>query len=286
MAPSSPKTEGVPRATLLLALGAMCLMAACSKPSGGGTGGGTGHGDGLGKGTAENRPLRVAAAADLQFAFRAIGSAFEAETGRKVEFSFGSTGLLAKQIREGAPFDVFAAANETFADEAIRSGECLASTKYVYAEGRIVIWSNDPNRKPPTLDAIGANGKLGMANPDHAPYGRAAEQAMRKAGVWERSKANIVFGENVQQALKYAQTGDTDVSIVALSLAIVSGGSYTEIDPSMHEPLRQALVVCKGGARGSAVEGAKAFADFVGNAEGRSVMKKFGFRLPSEPRLR
>jgi molybdate transport system substrate-binding protein len=246
------------------------------------TGSGSGAGDGTGKGDAP-RPVRVAAAADLKFAFEDMGKAFEAKTQQKVSFSFGSTGLLAKQVEEGAPFDVFAAANESFVDEVIKSGQCAAETKTPYAEGRIVVWGKNPNVVPPTIAELGSSAvvKLGIANPEHAPYGRAAEQAMRKSGVWDSSKKKLVYAENVQQALTYAQTGNTEFSVVALSLAVVSGGAYTPIDSSLHEPLRQAMVVCKGGvgnARG------KAFAAFVGSTEGREIMRRYGFFLPGEAR--
>lgn len=249
------------------------------------SGSGSGPGDGTGKGKGEEapRPLRVAAAADLKFAFEDMGKAFEAKTQQRVSFSFGSTGLLAKQLAEGAPFDVFAAANESFVDEVVKSGQCAADTKVPYAEGRIVVWGKDPSVKPPSIAELGEARvvKLGIANPEHAPYGRAAEQAMRKAGVWEPTKKKLVYAENVQQALTYTQTGNTEFSVVALSLAVVSGGAFTPVDSSLHEPLRQAMVVCKGGngnTRG------KSFAAFVGSPEGRDIMKRYGFLLPGEVR--
>ena len=256
------------------------LVIGCDK-----SGSGSGPGDFRSKGKGEEapRPLRVAAAADLKFAFEDMGKAYEAKTQQKVSFSFGSTGLLAKQVAEGAPFDVFAAANESFVDEVVKSGQCAADTKIPYAEGRIVVWGKDPSVRPPSITELGEARvvKLGIANPEHAPYGRAAEQAMRKAGVWERSTKKLVYAENVQQALTYTQTGNTEFSVVALFLALDSGGAYTPIDSSLHEPLRQALVVCKGG--GSNNRG-KSFAAFVGSAEGRDIMKRYDRLLPGEAR--
>jgi len=260
---SSPATRGS------ILLGALLLTAACDKP-GGGSGTRT-----------PDRPIRVAAAADLGFAFKDLGAAYEKKTGQKVDFSFGSTGLLAKQIAEGAPFDVFAAANVSFVDEAIKSGQCLADTKERYAQGRIVVWTKDKTDKPPTLADLGQGrfAKIGVANPEHAPYGRAAREALMATGQWDAVKPKAVYGENVQQTLVYAQTGNADASIVALSLATVSGGSYSPIDPALHAPLDQALVVCKGGGH---ADRARGFVAFVGSPEGRAIMSRYGFLLPGE----
>jgi molybdate transport system substrate-binding protein len=230
----------------------------------------------------EGGPLLVAAAADLHFAFKEMGERFEKKTGKKVTFSFGSTGLLAKQISEGGPFDVFAAANVSFVDDVVKSGACFADTKTTYARGRIVVWTTK-DKTPPALEALGdgAMGRVAIANPEHAPYGRAAREALMKAGVWEKVKTKTVYGDNIQQTLQFAQSGNVDVSIVALSLATVSEGSFTPIDPAMHEPIDQALVVCKGQGEGTRAT-AREFTAFVGSEEGRAIMKRYGFLLPSE----
>jgi molybdate transport system substrate-binding protein len=153
--------------------------------------------------------VRVAAAADLAIAFKEVGAAFERASGKKVEFSFGSTGLLAKQIAEGAPFDVFAAANISYVDEVVRAAACDGATKKLYAKGRIVMWSTDKAQLPASLDDLkdAKYAKVAIANPEHAPYGLAARQAMTKAGVWQTVEPRAVFGENVQQTLMYAQSG-------------------------------------------------------------------------------
>lgn len=236
----------------------------------------------------EAPPLKVAAASDLSFAFKEVGEAFEKQTGRKVIFSFGSTGLLAKQIAEGAPFDVFAAANVSYVDDVVKEGACLGDSKSTYATGRIALWS----KKGTTAIAITDLGKpelsriskIAIANPDHAPYGRAAKQALVKAGVWESVAAKMVYGENVQQALQFAQSGNADVAIVALSLATVSDGEYSLVDAALHEPLEQALVVCNGKKelRGQGQVAGRAFTSFVASAEGRVIMKRYGFLLPGE----
>lgn len=225
--------------------------------------------------------IKVAAAADLARAFEDVGKAFEAKSGKKVTLTFGSSGLLAKQIAEGAPFDLFAAANASFADDAVKSGRCHAETKALYARGRIVIWAKKGSGKVASLAELVGDRftKVAIANPEHAPYGRAAKEALEKAGVWEKVKPKLVFGENVQQTLQYAQTGNADAAIVALSLAKVSDGESTEIPETEHAPLDQALVVCGDGPRAAL---AKDFAAFVGSAEGRAIMNRYGFILPGE----
>lgn len=234
------------------------------------------------KGPAPSGSVKVAAAADLAFAFEEVGAAFATKTGTKPTFSFGSTGLLARQIQEGAPFDVFAAANVSFADTVIGAHACDASTKALYARGRIVLWGREGVPVPETLSSLADARfvKIALANPEHAPYGRAAREAMERAGVWETVKGKAVYGENVQQTLKFAQTGNADVAFVALSLATVTkGGSYVAVDESLHAPIDQALVVCKNGKN---AEAGKAFTEFVGSSDGRAIMKRYGFLLPGE----
>jgi molybdate transport system substrate-binding protein len=229
-------------------------------------------------------PLKVAAAADLALAFKDVGAAYEKKTGEKVIFSFGSTGLLEKQIVEGAPFDVFAAANVSFAEDAIKAGACNADSKSLYARGRIVIWwRKDSTVKPPKSVADLAEPrfvKVAIANPAHAPYGQAAEQAMEKAGVLAAVKPKLVFGENVQQTLQFAQSGNAEAAVVALSLAVINDGDYLLVDDGLHKPIDQALVICgKDAERGKRARG---FTAFVNSPEGRSIMKKYGFLLPGE----
>jgi len=228
--------------------------------------------------------VRVAAAADLAIAFKEIGTAFEASSGKKVEFSFGSTGLLAKQIGEGAPYDVFAAANISYVDEVVKADACDGASKRLYAKGRIVMWSKDKAQLPASLDELRdpRYAKIAIANPDHAPYGLAARQAMTKSNVWHTVEPRAVYGENVQQTMMFAQSGNAEVAIVALSLAVTSGGSYVLIDPELHAPLDQAMVVCKGGSEGGKPNEARSFVDFVASEPGRVIMRKYGFLLPGE----
>ena len=230
---------------------------------------------------AADAPIKVGAASDLQFAFKEVGAAFEKKTGKKVTFTFGSTGQLAKQISEGAPYDVFAAANVSFVDEVVKAKACDESTKAMYARGRIVVWTKDANAVAKLEDLAGAKYvKIAIANPEHAPYGKAAQQALESVALWDTLKPKIVFGENVSQTMQFAQTGNTEASIVALSLAkATTEGKYLLIDETLHKPIDQALVVCK---RGVNMAVAKEFAAFVNSEEGRTIMKKFGFVLPGE----
>ncbi len=226
--------------------------------------------------------VRVAAASDLARAFEEVGKAFEAKSGKKVTLTFGSTGLLAKQIAEGAPFDLFAAANVSFVDDAVKAGKCNGDTKSLYARGRIALWTR---AGAPAVSALADLAdprfvKIALANPEHAPYGRAAREALQKAGLWDALKPRLVFGENVQQALQFAQSGNADAAIVALSLATVAGGAYALVPETEHAPLDQALVVCGAGARAAV---AKDFAAFVSSPDGRAIMNRYGFVLPGEP---
>jgi molybdate transport system substrate-binding protein len=231
--------------------------------------------------TSATDPIKVAAASDLAFAFKEVGAAFETKTGRKVTFTFGSTGQLAKQISVGAPYDVFAAANVSFVDEVVEADACDGTTKAMYARGRIVVWT--PKGAAVTSLADLTDGrfvKIALANPEHAPYGKAAKQALEASGIWDAVKPKIVYGENISQALQFAQTGNVEAAIAALSLAkAYDEGAHMVIDEALHKPIDQALVVCK---RGVNVAVAKEFAAFVNSDEGRAIMKRFGFLLPGE----
>ena len=213
-------------------------------------------------------------------AFAELGKSFEKDTGKHVDFSFGSTGLLAKQITEGAPFDVFAAANVSFVDDVVGAGACFGETKQLYARGQLVMWSKDPQRVPKDIhDLVDPKYvKIAIANPEHAPYGKAAQEALQKAGIWTTVQPRMVYGENIQQTFMFARSGNADVAIVALSLAQSSSGNYTRIDSALHAPLDQALVVCKG----PKTNAGKAFVSYVGSEAGRAVMRRYGFLLPGE----
>jgi molybdate transport system substrate-binding protein len=232
---------------------------------------------------AEREPLKVAAAADLSFAFKDVGAAYEKKTGEKVVFSFGATGLLEKQLAEGAPFDVFAAANVSYADDAVKAGVCDGDSKVLYATGHIVLYSTKEAAFHPKTMADLTDprvAKIAIANPDHAPYGKAAREAMQRAGVWDKVQSKVVYGENVQQTLQFAQSGNADVAIVALSLATVTPGDAAPIPTDLHDPIDQALVACTHGNAGTAE--ARRFIAFVQSPDGHAVMRQYGFLLPGE----
>jgi molybdate transport system substrate-binding protein len=152
----------------------------------------------------------------------------------------------------------------------------------MYARGRIVVWTKKGSVAPVAALTDLTDGrfvKIAIANPEHAPYGKAAKEAMESAGVWGKVKDKIVFGENIQQTLQFAQTGNVEAAVAALSLAMVSEGDYFLIDDKLHQPIDQALVVCKHGVN---IGVAKDFAAFVNSDEGRAIMKRFGFLLPGE----
>src|SRR5690349_14897395 len=167
--------------------------------------------------------VRVAAAADLAKAFTELSNEFKARTGIALELEFGSSGLLAKQIEQGAPFALFAAANREYVDQAVKAGRCDGATAHPYARGRIVVWTPAGVQAPAKLADLADPRfrKIAIANPEHAPYGRAAKQALEKDGVWPQVENRIVLGENVQATMLYARDHNADAAIVALSLAVV-----------------------------------------------------------------
>jgi molybdate transport system substrate-binding protein len=226
--------------------------------------------------------LTVAAAADLRFAFAEIGQAFEQETGTTVIFSFGSTGLLAKQIEHGAPFDLFAAANTSFLDKLRDKGLIVDDSRRLYARGRIVLAVNKKTRlhvtQLPDLLQPGIKA-IAMANPRHAPYGLAAQQAMEKLGMWDRVRPKLVYGDNIRHTLELIQTGNAEVGVIALSVAKVPEIDWTLIPDDLHAPIDQALAIIKGTKMEAQ---ARRFIHFVNQPAGRLIMKKYGFILPAE----
>lgn len=226
--------------------------------------------------------LTVSAASDLTPAFQELGREFERATGHQVVFNFGSTGQLAQQIEKGAPVDVFAAANVSFVEQLEQEGLIIPSTKALYAQGRLTLWTraDSPIRVERIEDLTRPEvRKIAIANPDHAPYGIAAREALQKAGVWEAIQPKLVFGENVSQTLQYADTGNVDVAIVALSLSKTSQGRWTLVPDDLHTPLNQALAVIKGTPHEAQ---ARQFAQFINGPQGRPIMIKYGFTLPGE----
>jgi molybdate transport system substrate-binding protein len=225
--------------------------------------------------------LVVAAAADLLFGLREIAPAFERAERVKVTLTFGSTGQLAQQIQQGAPVDVFFAANASFVETLRARGAVLADSVQPYAQGRIVLATR---RERPPLSSLADLARdmirrVAMANPAHAPYGMAAREALQSSGVWAKVQPKLVYGENIRQALQFLETGNVDAAIVALSVADVPDVHYTVIDTGLYQPIVQVAAVT---ARSRHPDLARAFIRFVNGPTGRPILKRFGFLLPGE----
>ncbi len=238
-------------------------------------------------GASSSPQIYVAAASDLRGALEEIASQFERQQRVRVRLSFGSSGQLASQIEQGAPFDVFFSANEAFVQTLAGRGLILKDTVQLYGIGRIVLWvrANSP------LDVTRGLGVLlnervrfvAIANPAHAPYGQAAVEAFRAAGMYSRLQSKLVFSENISQTLQFVRTGNADVGIVALSLVVAppvrETGRYWVIPAYLHRPIRQAAGVL---AQSEQRQTARAFLAFVNSPAGRSTMRRHGFTLPGE----
>ncbi len=242
---------------------------------------------GLAPARAQDVPV-VAAAADLQFALTEIAETFKTETKREVKLTFGSSGNFFRQIEQGAPFQMFLSADEQFVLDLAAKGLTIGDGT-LYARGRIVIIA--PHGSPLKVDgeladlkaalADGRLKKFAIANPEHAPYGRRAEEALRHIGLWEPIKDKLVFGENVAQAAQFGTSGAAQGGIIAYSLALSPNvaklGSYALIPEEWHQPLNQRMVLLKG-----ANATAQFFYDFMRGPSARAIMRRYGFVLPGE----
>ncbi|MGY6409792.1 MAG: molybdate ABC transporter substrate-binding protein [Alkalilacustris sp.] len=230
----------------------------------------------------------VAAASDLQFAVEEIAAAFTAETGMRVRLSMGSTGNFARQIREGAPFQIFMAADEQFIADLHAEG-LTRDEGDLYAIGRIVVMvpHGSPLRPDAELDHLaemleaGRITRFAIANPDHAPYGMRAREALITRGLWDALQPFLVQGENVSQAAQFALSGNAEGGIIAYSLAlapqVAPQGTYELIPEDWHEPLRQRMVLLN-----NAGPVAEAFYAYMMAPAAREIMERYGFVLPGE----
>ena len=226
--------------------------------------------------------ITVSAASDLTYVFPEIGALWEKDTGKKVTFNFGSTGQIAQQIERGAPVDLFAAANKSFVENLEKKGLIIPHTKALYGRGRITLWTKaDSPLNPQDIQDLTKPEykRIAIANPDHAPYGMAAKEALQSAAIWDIIKPKLVIGENIRQAQQYVQTGNVDVCINALSLSVNRPGKWELIPENIHQPIDQMLAVVK---KSRYSQEAIDFAKYINGDKGRPLMRKYGFILPGE----
>jgi molybdate transport system substrate-binding protein len=240
----------------------------------------------------DSRPARpaplVAAASDLQFALDAIVARVQRDIGIAPRVTYGSSGNFARQIEQGAPFELFLSADEAYV-ERLDVRRLTQGTGTLYAVGRIVLFvpHGSALQPDPGLEhlaarlARGESGRLAIANPEHAPYGRAAEQALRALGVWDAVQPKLLLGENVAQAAQFASSGNADGGIIAYSLALAPAlrerGRFALLPETLHAPLRQRMVLLKG-----ASPAAERLYEYLRSPASRAILREYGFVLPED----
>ena len=229
--------------------------------------------------------ITVAAAADLKFAMDEIVTGFKkSHTGAELDVIYGSSGKFHTQIQQGAPYDLFFSADINYPRELAKKGMAASEVK-PYAVGRVVLWSNSLDATKMTLASLTDPkiARIAIANPKHAPYGKRAEEALKASGLWDTLQPKFVFGENIAHTAQFVQTGNAQVGIIALSLALnpelAKKGGYYLIPDKLHNPLEQGYIITK---RAAAKPLARQFADYMGSKQARSIMTKYGFVLPGE----
>lgn len=238
---------------------------------------------------ADAQELKVAAASDLTAALAELTAAYQKEHKTNLVLSFGSSGNFFTQIQNGAPFDIFFSADMAYPQELEEANLAEPGSLYEYALGRLVLWvplesSIDVKRGLEALRSSGVR-RISVANPQHAPYGRAAVAALQHANLYDAVKDKIVFGENISQAAQFVQSGNADAGLIALSLALSmqmkQAGKYWLVPIDYHPPLRQAAVILRSSTQKA--EAAK-FLQFVRSPQGRAIMDHYGFTLPDQPK--
>jgi molybdate transport system substrate-binding protein len=233
--------------------------------------------------------LAVAAASDLQSALPALAAQFEKDTGQQLRLTFGSSGNFYAQIQNGAPFDVFLSADIEYPRRLERSGHAERGSLYQYATGHLVLWTRTDSgidvRRGLTVLTDSRVRRIAIANPDYAPYGRGAVEALRHEGLYERVRGKLVMGENISQTAQFAQSGSADVGVLGLSLAVSpalkSSGTYIEIPEAWYPPIEQAAVVLAA-SRQKAL--AQQFIDFLKRPVGVRILQSYGFAVPHTSR--
>jgi molybdate transport system substrate-binding protein len=235
---------------------------------------------------AADREINVAAAADLSAALQEVAAKYEKRTGVVVKLSFGASGALTEQIKNGAPFDVFFSADMDYPRQLIAAGQADGLTLYRYAVGQLVLWV--PKDSPLDVEHKGmvvlldpSVKKIAMANPQHAPYGRAAAAALQHYGLYENVKDRLVLGENVSQAAQFVESGNAQAGFVALAHAqapaMQSKGKYWIVPAEAHPQLDQGVVLI---SRSAHQKDAAAFLDFVKTEEVAGLLQRYGFTSP------
>jgi molybdate transport system substrate-binding protein len=230
--------------------------------------------------------IRVAAASDLKFALTALCQAFSNTTGQAVDLQFGSSGNLARQITQGLPLDIFMSADETLVFS-LFDGGFTPDKGVLYATGRIALMlpknsalqlpQSEAEARLTLAKQLQSIRKFAIANPEHAPYGRAAKEALQNLGLWEQLQAKLVLGDNISQATQFVTSGAAQAGITALSLAVApevgeQSGAFWIIPASLHAPLKQRMVLLK-----SAQPGAKALFDYLQTPAAKEILVKYGF---------
>jgi molybdate transport system substrate-binding protein len=228
--------------------------------------------------------LRVAAAADLQFALNDLAAQFEKQFGTHLAVTFGASGTFFAQIQNAAPFDVFLSADRDYPVKLESAGLTEPGSLRVYARGHLVLWA--PPGATYLFEAKGLNAlqdpkieKIAIANPEHAPYGRAAVAALKTAGLYEELQHKLVYGENISQAAQFVQSGNAQVGLIALSLArspAMKDGQIWEIAQNWYPPIEQAAVILKSAKN---KEAARAFLEFLGSDTARKTLQEYGFSV-------
>ncbi|WP_036302254.1 molybdate ABC transporter substrate-binding protein [Methylotenera sp. L2L1] len=228
--------------------------------------------------------ITIAAASDLKFAMDEIVGKFkEANTKDEIDVTYGSSGKFQTQIQQGAPYDLYFSADIAFPRELAKNG-FSASEVMPYALGRIVLWSAAMDASKMSLDSLTSSkiSHIAIANPKHAPYGKRAEEALRATNLWGKVEAKLVYGESIAHTAQFVQTGNAQVGIIALSLALnpelASKGGYWLIPDTLHAPLEQGFIITR---RAEGNDLARKFADYMRSSATRAIMTKYGFVLPN-----
>lgn len=239
--------------------------------------------------TGSAQSITVAAAADLNYALTDLAGQFERITGNKVIPTIGASGNLYSQIMNGAPFDLFFSADEEYPKRLVESGKADGTSLRIYAVGHLVLWVPnssplDPSKLQMAVLTEPSVKRIAIANPMHAPYGRAATAALEHYGLKSKVADKLVLGENISQAAQFVQSGNAQAGLIALSLAkspaMEAKGKYWELPLDTYPELRQAVVVVTASQQKKT---AQAFLDFVLSAEGEAVLKKYGLTPPTHP---